>query len=247
MLSKINIESKEFQDELEKTKMFANKVCESFNWVYNPVTDINEGVLMGLTRNKIVYNKRFCPCFVVEGETKDEQKNSNNRICPCKPAIEDEIPKDGKCHCGIFCTQDYSNKIIIDNKAEEIAHSDSRNLTSEECNAILSHEIVDSEELEALIESRKFGLIDFNLVDTREWMEWKEKRIVGTDYLVPTTSFYASLSTLEDQKEKPVILYCLTGSRSAYCQNVMKELGWVKVLNYRQGIIAYKGLCTSGE
>jgi hypothetical protein len=36
-------------------------------------------------------------------------------------------------------------------------------------------------------------MIDFNLVDVREWMEWNQQRIVGTDYLIPTTSFYQAL------------------------------------------------------
>ena len=25
-------------------------------------------------------------------------------MCPCKPAIEKEIPEEGICHCQIFCT-----------------------------------------------------------------------------------------------------------------------------------------------
>jgi len=78
-------------------------------------------------------------------------------------------------------------------------------------------------------------------------MEWNQQRIVGTDYLIPTTSFYQALEKIEDQKDKPVIVYCLTGSRSVYCQNVMKDLGWKQVSNYKQGIIDYKGETTAGE
>ena len=64
---------------------------------------------MGLTRNKLMYGKRYCPCFIVEGETKEE-KRKLNRICPCKPALEKEIPEDGVCHCGIFCTKEFVEK-----------------------------------------------------------------------------------------------------------------------------------------
>jgi rhodanese-related sulfurtransferase len=78
-------------------------------------------------------------------------------------------------------------------------------------------------------------------------MEWHQQRIVGTDYLIPTTSFYNALEQIEDQKEKPTIVYCLTGSRSAYCQQVLKDMGWKHVANYSHGIITYQGETTSGE
>jgi len=34
-------------------------------------------------------------------------KSVDDRICPCKPAIEKELPEDGICHCQIFCTPEY--------------------------------------------------------------------------------------------------------------------------------------------
>ncbi|MCI0501540.1 MAG: sulfurtransferase [Epsilonproteobacteria bacterium] len=244
---KIDMNSQEFIDEQIKTKEFADKVCASKGWVYNPIEDVNEGVIMGLTRNKLIYNKRYCPCFMVIGETKEEQRAADNRICPCKPAIEHEIPDEGHCHCGIFCTPEYAKANAIEIKAEEIAHNHSRGLTKEECEVILKHEQLDGDEIESLLEARELGMVDFNLVDVREWMEWKQGRIAGTDYLIPTTSFYNQLGQIEDQKEKPTIVYCLTGSRSAYCQEVLKDMGWKQVSNYRQGIIAYRGKVLKGE
>ncbi|MFZ9659189.1 MAG: ferredoxin-thioredoxin reductase catalytic domain-containing protein [Arcobacteraceae bacterium] len=247
MMIKIDMNSQEFLEEQEKTKIFTDKVCASKGWVYNPIEDVNEGVIMGLTRNKLIYNKRYCPCFMVIGETKDEQKAADNRICPCKPAIEHEIPEDGHCHCGIFCTPEYAAANAIEIKAEEVAHNHSRGLTVEECESILKHPQLDSDEIQSLLEARELGMVDFNLVDVREWMEWKQARIDGTDYLIPTTSFYNQLEQIENQKDKPTIVYCLTGSRSAYCQEVLKDMGWKQVSNYKQGIIAYKGKVLQGE
>jgi ferredoxin-thioredoxin reductase catalytic subunit/rhodanese-related sulfurtransferase len=244
---KIDMNSPEFQEELAKTKKFTDKVCENFGFVYNPMEDVNEGVTMGLARNKIIYNKRYCPCFMVEGETKEERKAANNRICPCKPALEHEIPNEGKCHCGIFCTPEYAKANTIELTAEEVARTHSRGLSKEECEAILAHPQLDGEEIIALLEARELGMIDFNLVDVREWMEWMQQRIKGTDYLIPTTSFYNQLGQIEDQKDKPTILYCLTGSRSAYCQHVMIDMGWKHVSNYTSGIITYNGETISGE
>ena len=67
-----------------------------------------EGVTMGLARHKMIYGKRFCPCFMVLEDENGKHKSADDRICPCPPAIEKEIPEEGKCHCGIFCTPEYA-------------------------------------------------------------------------------------------------------------------------------------------
>ena len=247
MLIKIDMNSPEFQQEQEKTKAFAQKVCDQFGFVYNPDKEVNESVIMGLTRNKLIYNKRYCPCFMVIGETKEEQKAADNRICPCKPALEKEIPVEGKCHCGIFCTPEYTAEHAIEKEAEIAVHTHSRGLTKEECEVLLHRPQIDADTLEALLEARELGFVDFNLVDTREWMEWVGGRIKGTDYLIPTTSFYEAVSQLEGQKEKPVVVYCLSGSRSAYCQQILLDMGFKHVSNFDYGIMTYKGEMERGE
>ena len=78
-------------------------------------------------------------------------------------------------------------------------------------------------------------------------MEWVSARIKGTDYLVPTTSFYNSLSQIEEQKNKPVIVYCHIGSRSAYCQRMMRDMGYKTVSNLQYGISSYQGELLSGD
>jgi ferredoxin-thioredoxin reductase catalytic subunit/rhodanese-related sulfurtransferase len=244
---KIDIDSKEFKLELEKTKKFTSQVCENYNFVYNPNSDINDGIEIGLTRNKLIYNIRYCPCFMVEGDTKEKRKQLNNRICPCEPALKNEIPNEGKCHCGIFCTPQYAKVNALDEEAQVVVHSHSRGLTKEECKAILMHDQLDNDEIIALLEARDIGMVDFVLVDVREWMEWHQKRIVGTDILIPTTSFYNQLEQLENKKQEHIILYCFTGSRSAYCQRVMQDMGWKYISNFTYGIISYTGKSISGE
>ncbi len=247
MIKKLDVNSNEFQTELEITKQFTQKVCEQFGFVYNPEADVNESVQQGLTRNKLIYGKRFCPCFMVVGETKEEQKKADNRICPCKPALEEEIPNDGKCRCGIFCTQEYAQGVEKEQALEEATHTHFRGLTKDECEILLEKENIDADELQALLEARVAGVISFNLVDVREWMEWVGARIVGTDYLVPTTSFYNSLEQLEKEKKRPCIVYCHIGSRSAYCQRMMRDLGFEQVSNLLHGIVGFQGEMTSGE
>jgi ferredoxin-thioredoxin reductase catalytic subunit/rhodanese-related sulfurtransferase len=247
MIQKIDINSDEFQATLEKTKKFTSDVVERFEYVFNPDDEINESVQLGLARNKTIYGKYYCPCFMVQGQTKEEQKEADNRICPCTPAREVEIPDTGKCHCGIFCTPEYVKEQAAIEEAEKVIHLHSRALSKEELVALTHKADIDNEELKALLEARSHGLVDFKLVDVREWMEWVQQRIQGTDFLVPTTSFYDAISQIEPFKEQPIILYCLTGSRSAYCQRMMKTMGYKHVANMTFGIVSYNGELASGE
>ncbi|MBD3843867.1 MAG: ferredoxin-thioredoxin reductase, partial [Campylobacterales bacterium] len=88
MLKNIDMSSQEFLNEMKKTKQFTDKVCKQFGFVYHPNEDVNEGVLMGLARHKILYGKRFCPCFMVIEDESGKPKSADDRICPCKPALE---------------------------------------------------------------------------------------------------------------------------------------------------------------
>ena len=240
-MQQIDMNSDEFQAELEKTWQFVEKVNKQFGFVQNPNDEVNEGVAMGLARNKLIYGKRFCPCFMVIGETKEEQKAADNRICPCKPALEKEIPEDGLCHCGIFCTPEYAAAQAQHDEIEEIVHEHSKGLTKEQAEALLKEEQLDGDELEALLEARSLGMIDFTLMDVREYMEYQMGHIVGTDCLVPTSQFYAKIEEHSDKKHSPIIVYCHTGSRSFQVQHAMRSLGFEHVGNLRPGIIAYGG------
>lgn len=245
-MQKIDMNSDEFQAELEKTTQFVDKIYKQFNFAPNPNEDVNEGVRMGLARNKMIYGKRFCPCFMVEGETKEEQKAADNRICPCKPALEKEIPEDGLCHCGIFCTPEYAKAQSSHDEIEEIVHQHSKGLNEEQAKTLLQQKQIDGDELEALIEAKKLGMIDFMLVDVREYMEFQMGHIVGTDVLVPTSQFYVKIEELSDKKNFPIIVYCHTGSRSYQVQHAMGSLGFEHVVNLEPGIIAYSGEIQKG-
>ena len=234
-MKKVDPESVEFKTELAKTVKFTDKVVAQFGYAYNPDPLINEGIQMGLTRNKLIYDKRYCPCFFVTGDKEED------RICPCKPAIEHEIPNDGVCHCQIFCTPEYAAKKAADDELEAVTHEHSRGLTAQECEQLLTQENIDSDELLSLIEARELGMVDFNLVDVREWMEHESGHIKGTDALVPTTSFFASLEKAALDKDKSLVLYCHVGSRSAHCQRVLSDMEFKSVVNLAHGISGYRG------
>ncbi len=246
-MKQIDMNSDEFQTELRKTWTFIEKVNNQFGFVQNPNTEVNEGVAMGLARNKLIYGTRFCPCFMVQGVDKQEQKEADNRICPCKPALEKEIPETGLCHCGIFCTPEYASAQAQHDEIEEIVHQHSKGLTKEQAKKLLQIQQLDGDELESLIEARNLGMIDFLLVDTRELMEYKMGHIVGTDLLLPTSLFYLKVEEeLGSKKDETIILYCHTGSRSFQVQHAMKASGFNHVKNLRPGIISYRGKIKKG-
>ena len=76
---------------------------------------------MGLTRNKLIYESKILPMFYGWQNTPAEQENSDNRLCPCKPALTNEIIKKGSCHCGIFCTEQKANEIKTNRCYDAIA------------------------------------------------------------------------------------------------------------------------------
>lgn len=228
---KIDMNSPEFIERMEKTVKFTDKVVKQFGWEYNPEQEVNEGVQMGLARNKMMYNKLFCPCFMVE-EVDGKFKSVDNRICPCTPAIEKEIPENGSCHCGIFCTPEFAAAKRTEMGMEEAVHTHSRGLSKEE---------IDSDEMVALLEARELGMVDFKLVDVREHMEWQMGHIKGADVLIPTSSFYQTLEEAKLNKDDNIILYCHVGSRSAHVARIMPDLGYSKVGNLTHGIVSYSG------
>ncbi len=237
---KIDINSPEFLERMKKTVKFTDKVIKQFGWEYNPQEEVNEGVQMGLARNKMMYNKLFCPCFMVE-EVDGKPQSVDNRTCPCTPAIEKEIPELGSCHCGIFCTPEYAATKRIELGMEEAVHTHSRGLTKEECEQLVNQAEIDGEELQALLEARKLGMIHFTLVDVREHMEWEMGHIAGADLLVPTSSFFQTWDEAKLGKEDNIILYCHIGSRSAHVARILGDMGYTKIGNLTHGIVSYNG------
>lgn len=231
----MDINSVEFQEELKKTIKFTDGVVEKFGFAYNPNLEITQSVQLGLTRNKLLHGKRFCPCFFVTGTSEDRQ-------CPCKIAIDEEIPTDGHCHCGIFCTKQTADQMKLDMRVQEDAHSHKNILTEKECLHLLSKDDVDGDELEALLEARIAGIIDFILIDVRETYENKSKKIVGTNELLPTSTFFNDIQKYEKYKDKHIILYCRSGSRTYQVKTILKnDFKFSKVSHLTHGIVSYSG------
>ena len=234
----VDINSPEFQQEFVKTEKFAHKVVEQFGWAFNPDEEIVERVLKGLTNNKLLYGKRFCPCFIVE-EKDGKYVSVDNRICPCTQAIKKEIPENGVCHCGIFCTPEYA----INYSKNHPKHSrEIDGLSVNELETILEKEQILGEELEILLKARDAGLVKFYLIDIREPFEYQMMRIKGTDELLPISRVQYDLDKWMKYKDERIIIYCHVGSRSGYLQRALQQqLGFNKVGNLTYGIANYFG------
>lgn len=63
----------------------------------NPDKKTVDRILNGLIKRKQRFGEFYCPCRIVTGNKKEDQK----KICPCG-WHEDEVRKDGICLCGLF-------------------------------------------------------------------------------------------------------------------------------------------------
>jgi len=237
---KLDMNSLEFKKELEKTVRFTDKVIAQFGWEYNPQADINEAIQLGLARNKILYNKRFCPCFMVD-EVDGKPQSSDNRVCPCTPAIEHEIPEDGVCHCQIFCSPEFAANRRKELNMEEIIYTRKRELSQEECLMLLQRKELDSNDLIALLDARKDKLTDFYLIDVREKNEDNNKHIKGTDKFIPTSTIFNNIADESIHKDDYLILYSHDTQRAQYCAQMLNDLGYKNISILQHGITAFTG------
>ena len=90
--------------------------------------------------------------------------------------------------------------------------------------------LVTAEEMQTILE-----LDGVQLIDVRSAKEYDEIRIANAqniDFNSPT--FDADVSKLD--KDKPVLLYCKSGNRSAKCAAKLKDAGFTKIYDLEGGI-----------
>jgi rhodanese-related sulfurtransferase len=96
-------------------------------------------------------------------------------------------------------------------------------------------------QLKSLLTCRAEKMIDFLLVDIREMFEYFDKSIEGTDLLLPTSSIHLHMDKLEENKDKLIVLYCRTGSRTGQMLHILKRMGFLKIAHLSEGIVTYSG------
>lgn len=91
-------------------------------------------------------------------------------------------------------------------------------------------QLVTAEEMISILESE-----DVQVIDVRTPEEYSEVHISNAqniDYFSPT--FEEDITKLD--KEKPIILYCKGGVRSAKCAKKMEEAGFEKIYDLEGGL-----------
>ncbi len=71
--------------------------AEDHGWELNPDSRVLDLVIRGLVRNCKRFGKPYCPCRIRSGDPEKGQ----DIICPCI-YHQDEVIKDGHCHCNLF-------------------------------------------------------------------------------------------------------------------------------------------------
>jgi ferredoxin-thioredoxin reductase catalytic subunit len=92
-------------DQEAEKEMFrwARKYAKEKGWILNPDKDKLRVVMRGLARNTKRFGERYCPCRIRSGDTEKDRAI----ICPCI-YHEDEVAKEGQCHCRLYFTPEKS-------------------------------------------------------------------------------------------------------------------------------------------
>jgi len=97
--------SSSIDEEIEKIRKWAKRYAERNGLILNPDEKELNTVLRGLARNWVRFGRRYCPCRLRTGDPKEDKKI----ICPCT-YHQDEIAREGACHCRLFFRADPGRK-----------------------------------------------------------------------------------------------------------------------------------------
>ncbi len=92
--------------------------------------------------------------------------------------------------------------------------------------------------LAAMLREREEGTRDFTLVDVREPNEYEINRIPGS-VLIPKGEFLNGSALEQLSQDKPVVLHCKSGARSAEALAVLKGAGFADAVHVGGGVVAW--------
>ncbi|QZY30062.1 adenylyltransferase/sulfurtransferase MoeZ [Nocardioides coralli] len=93
-------------------------------------------------------------------------------------------------------------------------------------------------ELEHMLKEREEGSRDFVLIDVREPNEYEINRIPGS-VLIPKGEFLNGNALEQVPGDKPAVLYCKGGVRSAEALSVLKGAGYADAVHVGGGVVAW--------
>ena len=109
---------------------------------------------------------------------------------------------------------------------------------SEEASEAAAGSTISVTELEHMLKERDEGTRDFVLVDVREQNEYEINKIPGA-VLIPKGEFLNGHAFDQLTQDKPVVLHCKTGVRSAEALAVLKGAGFSDAVHVGGGVVAW--------
>ncbi len=95
------MDSDDQSEQAQKIKDWAKRYAEKKGIQLNPDEQRVDEVAEGLAIRQKKFGKRYCPCRIITGDTKEDRKI----ICPCVYQ-EEELKKFGTCHCKLFSVKE---------------------------------------------------------------------------------------------------------------------------------------------
>ena len=137
------------------------------------------------------------------------RKDPNCVLCGDHPTVTDLIDYDAFCGA------------VSDEAAEAAAGS-----------------TISVKQLEEMLAEREAGQRDFVLIDVREPAEAEINHIPGA-VLIPKGDFLNGLALEQLPSDKPVVLHCKSGVRSAECLAIVKGAGFADAVHVGGGVVAW--------
>src|SRR3954462_2013351 len=109
---------------------------------------------------------------------------------------------------------------------------------SEEASEAAAGSTISVTQLESMLKEREEGTRDFVLVDVREQNEYEINKIPGS-VLIPKGEFLNGHVFDQLSQDKPVVLHCKTGVRSAEALAVLKGAGFSDAVHVGGGVVAW--------
>ncbi|WP_196000294.1 rhodanese-like domain-containing protein [Clostridium sp. 1001271B_151109_B4] len=95
---------------------------------------------------------------------------------------------------------------------------------------------INSNEAKNLIETCN----ELVIIDVRRFSEYKSEKIPNA-VNIPVEELEWEIEELKENIDKPILVYCKAGHKSALACQMLEEEGFSKIYNLGQGILGYDG------
>ncbi len=109
---------------------------------------------------------------------------------------------------------------------------------SEEATEAVKDSTISVKQLKDMLDARERGETDFELIDVREPNEWDIVHIDGAT-LIPKGEFLNGHALAGLPTDKPIVLHCKVGGRSAEVLAVVKGAGFADAVHVGGGVVAW--------